>query len=47
MITQCPKCKKIIINGRFIRISLRLIPGIHYRLCPECRFYINKIQSIL
>ncbi len=44
---QCPKCKKLELNGKYIN-SLRehVIPGLRYRLCPECRQYINRIQAI-
>ncbi len=45
MIIQCPKCKKIYINGKFIKNKHNmLIPGAYYKLCPECKRYINVLE---
>jgi len=39
---QCPKCKRILKNGRYIDFKLNfVIPGISYRLCPKCRNYLK------
>lgn len=42
---QCPKCKRIRINGKFTMTHRKhVIPGMSYQLCPECRVYMNRMQ---
>ncbi len=41
---QCPKCKRIQINGKYINANIKnVIPGARYRLCPECKFVKYQI----
>lgn len=47
MITQCPKCKKILHNGKFLDFEKPLIEGMNYRLCPQCKIFLNKINNVL
>jgi|YNPMSStandDraft_1061717.scaffolds.fasta_scaffold384564_1 hypothetical protein len=47
MIVQCPRCKKINKNGKFLDFKIKhLIPGINYKLCDECRIYLQEYSSI-
>ncbi len=42
MTTQCPKCKRVYSNGKFVKTKhTSLIPGAFYKLCPECRRTLN------
>jgi|GEM_PF-6916136 len=44
---QCPKCKRIELNGKFINsYQNHVILGISYQLCPDCRYYLNRINLI-
>lgn len=45
---QCPRCKRIEKNRRFVDIELKtVIPGAHYRLCPLCQIIIKELKSRL
>lgn len=44
---QCPRCKKIEHNGKFIKThNDNIIFGISHKLCPDCRYYMNRIQIL-